>query len=114
MNVYLIIISVWTQAWVGLTYINIIQCFLCGFLTLTALLFLNLAITQGYAGPVCALSATQNIFTTVLDVVFYSQIPNWYEIAGLIVGLVGAIAISLGPFFAKLCKRKTHKGQYIK
>lgn len=58
MNLYLIIASVVTDSTSGMTTTNILQAFLCGFLTLTALLFLNLAITQGYAGPVCALSAT--------------------------------------------------------
>jgi len=99
-----------------MTTANYIQCFLNGFLTLIALILLNLAITQGYAGPVCALSATQNIFTTVLDTIFYKQIPNGFEISGMIIGLVGAVAISLGPFFAHLIhllKRKNQNAKFI-
>jgi len=45
MNLYLIIASVVTDSTAGMTTTNILQAFLCGFLTLTALLFLNLAIT---------------------------------------------------------------------
>ena len=66
-----------------------------------ALCLLGLALTSGLAGPVQVLVSGQTIVATVLNAVFYHEALGGFDIAGIVVGIVGTCVISLSPLFYK-------------
>lgn len=70
---------------------------LSGLIGSGGVLWLNYAVSIGYAGPVYALANTQVILMTILDAVFLGQTPNIIEIVAASFGIFGSISIALGP-----------------
>lgn len=61
------------------------------------MVLINIAFTKGYAGPCAALASIQTVIHTALNAIFYKEIPNAYEISGMIIGMTGTMIIYLGP-----------------
>lgn len=67
------------------------------------------ATSTGYTAPAGALVNIQSALQTVLDLVFLGQVPNIFEICGLLLGTFGALSITMGPIISKFIRKKTER-----
>ena len=63
---------------------------LSGFLGAVGILFLNYALVIGLSGPVFAISNSQTIIMTILDIVLLGQVPSIIEIVSALFGILGS------------------------
>ena len=63
---------------------------LSGFLGAVGILFLNYALVIGLSGPVFAISNSQTIIMTILDIVLLGQVPSIIEIISALFGILGS------------------------
>lgn len=62
----------------------------------------NLAYTYGPAGPVAALACTSTIALTVVIAIINQKMPRDFEILGLILGMIGALFLTIPEYLEKL------------
>lgn len=67
---------------------------------------LSRAVTIGYAGVVYSLINGQVIFLTILNAVFYFQVPTSIEMVAAALGIVGSCIMSVGPDIYDQVKQK--------
>ena len=68
-----------------------------GLITAIGVVFLNYALTIGFAGPVFALANIQVIIQSTLDAILLGQIPSVIEVVAAIFGILGSCTIAVGP-----------------
>ena len=66
-----------------------------GLIACIGVLCMNRALIIGLAGPVFALCNVQVIIQTILDIIFRGVIPNWMEVGGGVLGVIGACTIAI-------------------
>jgi drug/metabolite transporter (DMT)-like permease len=59
---------------------------------------ISTSITWGPAGPVTALTTTQNIYLALFGAVFDGSVLNLMQMAGILVGIVGSVIICVEKF----------------
>ncbi|TNV73798.1 hypothetical protein FGO68_gene5367 [Halteria grandinella] len=59
-------------------------------------MMLGIAVVIGYAGPANALNSIQAVVLTFLSIMLMNQIPTSNQVAGMMLGMVGTIIVSLG------------------
>lgn len=71
---------------------------------------INHAFSCGPAGPIAALSSTSTIMLTIVMALINWAVPTPLELAGLVVGLLGALVLTIPDQIAYLftccCKKK--------
>ena len=67
------------------------------FIDMFALIIISEALNLGHGAPVGALCSIQTIAQTILNAVFYSEIPLLNHWIGMVFGVLGTIVLSLGP-----------------
>ena len=68
---------------------------LSGFLGAVGILFLNYALVISLSGPVFAISNSQTVILTVLDIVLLGQVPSVIEVVSALFGILGSCVIAL-------------------
>ena len=71
--------------------------FISSFIDMFALIIISEALNMGHGAPVGALCSVQTIIMTILNAIFYGEVPLLNHWAGMAVGVVGTIVLSLGP-----------------
>lgn len=68
------------------------------------IVIVNLAYTYGPAGPASALACTSTIALTIILAIINQKMPREFEILGLIVGLLGAMFLTVPEYITRLLK----------
>lgn len=68
-----------------------------GLISGIGIFLINYAIAVGVAGPASAMANIAAVIQTLLAMIFLDQELNTLQILGLVVGLVGALVIAIGP-----------------
>lgn len=80
---------------------------LAGILNALGILALNLAYTLGPMGPVAALVALTSVFLTIIQAIQLQRLPHWMEVIGMLIGLAGAVIITIGSgCLTRSCRKK--------
>ena len=74
-----------------------VRMFISSFIDMFALIVISEALNMGHGAPVGALCSVQTIIMTILNAVFYGEIPLMNHWAGMVVGVLGTVVLSLGP-----------------
>lgn len=61
--------------------------------------------TIGYSGPIGGLISVQPIVATILNALYMSETPNDLQIIGLVVGMIGALAMTIGKILLNFIRR---------
>jgi len=69
-------------------------------------MFANISITIGYAGPAYAIAQSSCIIMTFLDWGIMGQVPNGIQIIGLMTSILGAAIIALGDDIIEMYKKR--------
>lgn len=67
-----------------------------------AIVLIGYTLSIGPAGPVAAITTVQTIILTVIMALIQAKVPKSFEILGLILGLLGALVLSIPEFMAKV------------
>lgn len=79
---------------------------LAGILNALGIVALNMAYTLGPMGPVAALVALTSVFLTIIQAIQLQRLPRWMEVLGMLIGLTGAVIITIGSRLMKNCRKK--------
>jgi drug/metabolite transporter (DMT)-like permease len=79
---------------------------LAGILNALGIVALNLAYTLGPMGPVAALVALTSVFLTIIQSIQLHRLPHWMEVLGMLLGLTGALIITIGSRLTRKCRRR--------
>jgi drug/metabolite transporter (DMT)-like permease len=66
-----------------------------GIITSLGLVLMNKAYSIGPLGPVAALTCLQSVFFTIVESFMLSRAPSAMELSGMLVGLLGALVLTL-------------------
>ncbi|CAI2367431.1 unnamed protein product [Moneuplotes crassus] len=112
-NVILIICMIFTFEYGSHPFIlsEYLQIAASGLLTAIGVVFLNMAVTCGLAGPVFALANIQVIIQTILQVLINGKVPNLIEIIAAALGVIGACTIALGPDIKNLIQNLSERSK---